>query len=155
MPRLKESEVAEREGWVLEKFRSDPRISAPKMNKLLKERYKNTMRAKRIYELRDAVLDELGWKKDAGGTPQPPKEKKNGKGKGKGKHVQPETNVPALSQANRIDEEPASPFSSWLVPAEGIEDAVSFQRKLNALRDKGATTLKVDSFTERYVVVSA
>lgn len=167
MPRLKNSDVEEREGWVLEQFRSDPRISAPKMNAKMKDRYKSTMRAKRIYELRDVVLEELGWSKDQFGSPTPPK---SGDGRKKGRkgkppaEVQPELNVPPLraattdaeklQQANRTGEEQPSLFSTWIVPAEGIADAVSFQRKLNHLRDKGGPRLKVDSFTERYVVVS-
>lgn len=164
MPRLKNVDVEEREGWVLEQFRSNPQLSAPAMNKKMKERYKSTMRAKRLYELRDIIAEELGWAKDKLGVPQAPKPKK-GRRKGQPQDVQPDLNVPALragsspdalSEANRLGEEIVndSLFSTWIVPADGIEDAVSFSRKLNHLRDKGGTNLKVDSFTDRYVVVS-
>jgi len=70
--RLKNTEVDKREQWVMEMFRHDPRISGPDMNKLLKDSFKSAMRMTRIYELREEVLESLGWKKDRYGHPLPP-----------------------------------------------------------------------------------
>ncbi len=160
MPRLKDVDSEERNQWVMKLFRDDPQISQPKMQKLVHARYKNTMRAKKIYELRNAVLKEMGWTKDEHGTPQPPKARK----------VKPDLNVPplrsaevageALASAHRTGEEmleaPESAilFKTCIVPVEDEADAQGFSRKLELLRSKGQTTLKVDSFTSRYAVVS-
>lgn len=65
MPRLKNSDVEERETWVLEHFRQDPGMSVPKMNKVFKDHFKSNMRATRMYELRSIVREELGWTKAA------------------------------------------------------------------------------------------
>jgi hypothetical protein len=165
MPRLKDVDSAERNQWVLERFREDPTISQPKMQKLVHERYKNTMRARKIYELRNIVLEELGWQKDQFGNPVPPK---------RAQEVSPALGVPALrpaaavgetlTQANRLGEGEMMTadnlpnadvyFKTCLVPVRDEEDAASFSQKLNLLRSKGHTTLKVDTFTKTYAVVS-
>lgn len=159
MPRLKDVDSEERNEWVKQLFRDDPQISQPKMQKMVKSRYKNTMRAKKIYELRNQVLKELGWTKDEHGMPVPPA-KRNGK----------KLNVPALRSAQVAGEalsaahregdqmleapEASVLFKTCLVPVEDESDGASFKTKLEYLRSKGQTTMKVDSFTSTYAVVS-
>lgn len=141
MPRLKNVDVQEREAWVLDNFKNNPRISGPKMNKMLKRKFKSTMRIASIYELRESVLKALGWAKDDRGTPIPP-------GSWQG---------PAEAVAARAEPKGEDPlFGRCVVPVTSMEDASGFEKKLAFMNEKGflKPELRVEAISPTYVIVA-
>jgi hypothetical protein len=144
MARFTAEKTEERETWVRKHFMKDPQISGPEMNKLIKKELKASMRATRIYELRDEVLKKLGWKKDRRGNPQPP-------------------NGHYSEQANREAEGVAPPttladplIGRCVIPVEDVTDGVSFQQKIQFMNEKGFLKPKVnvEAVTGSYVIIS-
>lgn len=144
MPKFTAVGTEVREQWVRDKFMSNPKLSGPKMGKMLKKEFKASMRTVRIYELRDSVLLTLGWKKNEDGRPIAPTFAEQANRTGEGVH--PPNGTPLADPL----------FNRCVVPVEDVTDAVSFQQKLSFMNDKGFLTpkLKVEAVTDKYVILA-
>lgn len=145
MPKLKASETAEREAWVIERFKKDPHLSGPRMVELMKRKFKHQMRATRIYELRDVVLQEMGWGKDEYGHPVKPS-----------KAVVQQAFRKSGEEATKGTNGVADPlFGRCVVPCEDVTDGVSFQQKLAFMNEKGflSPQLQVEAVTDSYMII--
>lgn len=59
MARLEKDEINKREEFIRSLFLAEPRLSMPKANDRLYEKFKSRMRPNRIYEIRDEVQQQL------------------------------------------------------------------------------------------------
>jgi len=155
MSKIKYVDTQIREQWIVDHFQKDPTISGPKMMKMVKDKFKQSMRAVRVYELRDGVLKTLGWKKDGSGHPVPPHGEVATKGV-------PVTTAHFVEQAHRAGVETVQTgfivdplIGRCVVPCEDVTDGVSFQQKIAFMNEKGFLTpkVKVEAVTDSYIIL--
>jgi hypothetical protein len=144
MPKFSADKTAIREKWVIEAFKKDPRISGPKMAKMIKKELKASMRTVRVYELRDQVLKELGWTKSEG-RPVPPNGTFLEQAHRTGEGIE---NAPALS-GNPLE-------GRCVIPVADTNEGIHTQRVLAFMNEKGFFTpkVKVEAITDRYVIIA-
>jgi hypothetical protein len=131
MPRLAKDQVKDREEFMKDIIRRDPKISMQKANDEFQKKFKSTMRPQRVYALKKMVTEELD-KKGAGKTARP-----------------------TMAPLRRDPENPPSNAGSQrltLLEFENGDDIVA-RRVIELLRAKGLFTGEVASHGAGFVVV--
>lgn len=166
--RLSKTEVEKREAFVVELFKQEPDLSVPKANAKVKEKFGNTMRASRLYELRTKAAEKpvetaartsngaqaveaapkkrRGRPKKTKTTEAESAPKKRGRPKGK-KAVKKTVKQPVGSVAFRMKNGPSILSLASREEGEGLGAA------LKKLHDAGLTTLRIEHLADNYAVI--
>lgn len=140
MPRLKKTDVEQRETFVLTLFRENPKLSAAKANEKVKAKFGSQMRAQKVYELRAKAEAESKKEVTAAGR-KPGRKTKQARG-GRKPVVQAARKAAATVE-----------FVPVLLPVGGEAEAGIIRKALDHLRNSGAINLKVAHSTGKYAVI--
>lgn len=169
MPRISQEQAQERRAFLLDLFRSNPDISRQEALEAFEERFNSTINMKTFQELREQALKEQGGR---GPAPEPEEEEvveaAEEPAPAPAPRAAPSQPEPAASYSNGVSNGATSSLSAQpkARPAKGgarqknvfidaSKEQLDFlERVLLQLQEAGATNVRIDHATERWMVLT-
>lgn len=140
--------AAAKESFTKDYFKAHPDASVGKVNEEIRKKFGGMMRIHRVYELRNEARVESGL------SPTPVRPRKGSKAQSVAPNGNGNGNGGNLKVVAHRQEQPGPGFSAVLIPIEDESQGAFLKAALAQIEKAGLASVKVDTWKERYAVVT-